>query len=103
MPYKDPQKRQEVTNRWNKQLRFTALETYGSICACCGEDNPKFLAIDHINGGGNKHRRELGITSGLQFLCWLRRNDWPEGFQVLCHNCNFAKGHYNQCPHKELS
>ena len=28
-----------------------------------------------------------------------RKNNYPEGFQVLCSNCNFAKGKYGSCPH----
>jgi hypothetical protein len=34
---------------------------------------------------------------------WLRKNGFPKGFRVLCHNCNFAHGHYGYCPHKTTS
>lgn len=33
---------------------------------------------------------------------WLRRNNYPNGFQVLCHNCNMAKGFYGKCPHQSI-
>ena len=36
------------------------FQAYGDSCACCGEREPKFLGIDHTNGGGNTHRREVG-------------------------------------------
>ena len=65
-------------------------------CACCGENIIEFLSIDHINGNGNKHRKIIG-RGGLPG--WIIKNNFPKGFQVLCHNCNFAKGHYGQCPH----
>jgi hypothetical protein len=31
------------------------------------------------------------------------QNNFPEGFQILCHNCNFAKGfprNNGKCPHE---
>jgi hypothetical protein len=33
-------------------------------------------------------------------LFWLKRNGYPKGFRVLCHNCNSARGLYGYCPHK---
>ena len=33
-------------------------------------------------------------------LEWLKRNDYPPGFQVLCHNCNWAKHALGRCPHQ---
>lgn len=83
--------------------RQELLRHYGGdppACACCEESTYEFLCIDHINGGGNKHRAELRSTSGSNFYSWLRRNGFPPGFQVLCHNCNLAKGFYGQCPHE---
>lgn len=52
--------------------------------------------IDHINGNGSKHRKKLNNTDMYR---WLIKNKYPEGFQVLCMNCNFAKGMYGICPH----
>ena len=34
---------------------------------------------------------------------WIIKNNFPKGFQVLCSNCNFAKGlkkNNNKCPMK---
>jgi hypothetical protein len=33
---------------------------------------------------------------------WLIQNNFPGGYQVLCHNCNMAKAFYKVCPHKEV-
>jgi predicted restriction endonuclease len=79
-------------------IRKKVLNHYGHRCACCGERRYEFLSIDHINGGGNKHRKEIG--NGKIYL-WLIKNSYPEGFQVLCCNCNQAKGHYGYCPHEK--
>lgn len=67
-------------------------------CACCGESTLAFLAIDHVNGGGWKQYKELGVGG---FWSWLRKNNYPEGFQVLCHNCNMGRQiNGGTCPHK---
>jgi hypothetical protein len=71
-------------------------------CACCDEKNYEFLAIDHINNDGGKHRKETGLKGGNDFVSWLIKNNFPEGFQILCHNCNMAKGFYGYCPHKKV-
>jgi len=84
-----------------KRLRLDVLTHYSSgtpKCACCGETILEFLALDHINGGGQIHRKEIG--SGHSLSRWLIRTGYPEGFQILCHNCNCAKGFYGQCPHQ---
>ena len=81
--------------------RITTLRVYSNgvpKCACCGEAQYEFLSLDHIEGSGNKHRKALGYHSKIHQ--WLKANNYPPGFQVLCHNCNFAKSHYGTCPHK---
>jgi hypothetical protein len=71
----------------------------GSSCSCCGENNIEFLSIDHINGDGRKHRKELG-SSGTAIYSWLKTQKYPIGYRVLCMNCNCAMGWYGKCPHK---
>lgn len=102
------QAHREYQNAYNANLRRTVLTYYGgdpAECACCGEQQIEFLAIDHINGGGGQHRREIGGPSGnaggATLARWLKRNGYPDGFRVLCHNCNFSRGHYGACPHEK--
>lgn len=95
----------ESANKYSAGLRLLVLQVYSSkvpFCSCCGEKEVKFLCIDHTDGDGNKHRKEIGMSSGSRFYAWLKRNDFPDGFQVLCHNCNMAKGFYGVCPHKDF-
>jgi len=84
----------------NQQLRDDVIDAYGGKCACCGEERKEYLSIDHKNGNGKKHRKEIGVT-GLQFYRWLRQNNYPDGFQVLCFNCNCGKGTYSVSPHNK--
>lgn len=76
------------------------LSHYGNICQCCGEHRIEFLTIDHINGDGAEHRRNSPAKGGRSTYLWLRRNDYPSGYQVLCFNCNIAKGSSGECPHQ---
>lgn len=76
----------------------------GFVCACCGETMREALTIDHVDGGGSAHRRVIGRSygTGQGFLRYLRRNDFPPGFQILCMNCQFGKKHNGGvCPHKQ--
>ena len=84
---------------WYNQIKEGIFEHYGTECECCGETQIEFLSIDHINGGGNKHRRDLG--GGTSFFKWLRDENYPPGFRVLCMNCNWALGRLGYCPHNE--
>lgn len=98
----DAYKSQKESNR-RKRIQLEALEHYGGACYCCGETHPMMLALDHINGGGNQHRKEIGVTQGkLRLAEWARNNGWPPIFRVACHSCNFAT-HLNGgiCPHQQ--
>jgi hypothetical protein len=87
-------------NTRNRALRVQVLTHYSKgkpKCACCGESNIEFLALDHIHGGGRKQRQEIKI----RWWEWVRRSGYPEGFRVLCHNCNQSLGVYGYCPHQQ--
>lgn len=89
-------------NAAHKALRVEILRAYGGpepACVCCGEAGLLFLALDHVNGGGGSQRRQLG---GGGYYAWLRKNNYPEGFRVLCHNCNMGRQlNGGVCPHEE--
>ena len=77
----------------HRQLKVDVMTHYGKgECACviCSENRLDCLSIDHIEGGGNKHRKTTLRSTG-SFYKWLKTNDYPEGYQTLCMNCQFAK------------
>ncbi len=81
-----------------RKLRLELIQAYGRRCACCGESAVEFLALDHINGGGNAHRKQMKTST--QIYRDLKRQGFPkDGFRLLCHNCNMATGFYGYCPH----
>ena len=95
---------QEYHVNYRKKLKQLVLEHYGEQCACCGENGPVFLTIDHINEDGAEHRKQLCKNSNSGSVCfyrWLKKNDFPDGFQTLCYSCNIGK-HRNGgiCPHQ---
>ena len=53
------------------------------------------LSIDHIKGGGNRHRDKLG-NDGSGVYRWLKKENYPTGYQVLCMNCQFIKKSENK-------
>jgi hypothetical protein len=97
-------------------LRVKVLQYYSKVlsnsdvpcCNCCGKNNfIGFLALDHILGRKQMDSEpeliKLGYTSKLNnqtLMKWIIKNNFPEGFQILCHNCNMAKGFYGTCPHE---
>lgn len=86
-------------------LRHAAFDHYGWKCACCGESIEQFLSIDHVNNDGAQHRKQMNPNSegngkGTSIYGWLKKNNYPSGFQTLCMNCNHGKARNGGiCPH----
>ncbi len=75
------------------KLKIEVLTFYGNdklACVVCGENRLACLSIDHIDGGGNKQRKG-SLHSPTGFYRWLKRNEYPNGYQTLCMNCQFVK------------
>ena len=89
----------KTANARHARRREKANEVYGPGCQCCGEQQLVFLAVDHKGGSGNAHRRMIGATGSATMYRWLEAQGWPVGFQMLCHNCNYAKHALGECPH----
>lgn len=78
------------------RIKLETFERYGSKCVCCGELEIAFLCIDHIDDNAGDR---MGTKGGYAFYLKLRNLGYPEGFQVLCANCNLAKS-MGGCPHQ---
>lgn len=116
--YKDPKNQwkikpheKEYRRAWYAKIKDLVFKKYGGwVCACCGEAEPKFLVLDHVNNDGNEFRKKLvskamynrGAGSGGVTYAHLVRNGYPPGYQVLCSNCNHGKAmNGGICPHVE--
>ena len=67
-------------------------------CSCCGEKIVEFLTLDHING--RDKRNYLDQIRGSDVYLFLRRRNFPKGYQVLCMNCNWGRRWNGTCPHE---
>ena len=104
--------RPEITKKrrqHSKDLRLEVCTMYSKrhsnseipCCRCCGENTDiRFLAVDHIDGRKNLPKEQKNLV-GDHLISWLSRKNCPEGYQILCHNCNSAKGFYGECPHEK--
>ena len=111
-----PENRAKAREEYYK-IRLKILQYYSKrlsnsnipCCHCCGlNSHLDFLSLDHIAGKkemDSEHELvKLGYSSlkrekDLQY--WIIKNNFPKGFQILCHNCNSAKGFYGKCPHEK--
>jgi 5-methylcytosine-specific restriction endonuclease McrA len=80
----------------NRVAKLEGIAAYGGKCACCGESRSEFLTLDHINGRATEPYRIAGQKAWAR----LKARGWPkDNYQLLCFNCNCAKGIYGRCPH----
>lgn len=83
-----------------RKRRQRCVMMLGGKCECCGESKMEFLAIDHIQGGGSRHRKETNDPSGAKLVSRLLNGKEDKSkYRVLCHNCNLSLGFYGYCPH----
>ena len=98
----NPEKISAYNKKRYKNERLKILQYYSErekpCCACptCNEERIEFLSVDHIHGGGRKHITGLG--HGFVYHNLLLT--FPQGYRVLCHNCNQSHGLYGYCPHQ---
>jgi len=86
-----PEVKKAGIKRYKAKAKLETLTHYGggrAVCVQCGYSDLRALTIDHINGGGTKHRASI---HGASLYTWLRKNEYPEGYQTLCMNCQLIK------------
>ena len=90
---------------YRHKVRLDILRHYSNgkmKCGCCGESNVEFLTIDHIQKKKNSadYKEKGRKICGSTLYKWLKKNKYPEGYRVLCFNCNCSLGFWGYCPHK---
>lgn len=76
--------RKRYRQRWKERV----LDALGHQCNRCGFSDERALQVDHINGGGARHKRTLG---GDQIALYRYVMSHPYEFQILCANCQWIK------------
>jgi hypothetical protein len=88
-------RQRDYEHRKDDEARKLVFDHYGRVCSCCG--SMKSPTIDHIEGDGAAHRRELKIRGGAKMYRWLVKNCFPPGYQTLCKPCNNSKASGAAC------
>ena len=85
------QPRKERKQRW--ALKEEVLTYYGGgilACVSCGFNDIRALSIDHMHGIFGK-QKEGKFKHGASLYQWLKKNQYPVGYQTLCMNCQWIK------------
>lgn len=89
-----------IRNKW-KEYRELIFKHYGRKCKCCRECNEEFLTLDHVNDDGFKDKNPNGDKkSGKELYLLVKKQGFPDKYQILCQNCNWGKKIKKICPHQ---
>lgn len=93
-------KQYEYPNDYTGRNKKQVFEYYSKgkpKCDCCNESNIGLLSVDHIKNIGRKRK-------GQKIYSWLINNNFPNGFRILCFNCNSGRNlrRDKKCPHELL-
>ena len=124
-------KRANELNHERKEIVYTHYSKKLSnsdvpCCNCCGYTGIEFLTVDHIIPKREMEKKVRSVVRSISEIIsptpkeiamgfkakrkghplnqWLITNNFPKGFQILCWNCNFAKGSPAvsfKCPHQK--
>lgn len=85
---KYPDRARETQGRRRRRVRLEILEAYGkSRCALCSCSDTRVLDLDHIDGGGTRHRRHL--KGKIYDQLYIEGFPDKGKYRILCRNCNW--------------
>lgn len=89
----NPAKEHEKRRGYYKKNMVEIFSLLGNRCALCPISDRRLLQIDHINGGGHKHRKAhkyawRKITGDVLDSLKAGRKE----YRLLCANCNWLDG-----------
>jgi hypothetical protein len=96
--YKSKAKRKDKVQAYNttyqrarrQKLKEQIFDLLGRQCVVCGYDTDiRALQIDHVNGGGTRHRKSF--PSMTAYYEHILASGTSGEFQTLCANCNQIK------------
>jgi hypothetical protein len=87
--------RSRTLRRDHRAVKIEVLTHYGKggKLKCCWKNcrviDIDMLSLDHINNDGAADRKEIG--SGTRIYYSVKKNNFPEGLQTICHNHQWKK------------
>lgn len=88
-----PESRRRVTE-WHQRQKLIVIDHYTGgkrTCTNCGFSDLRALSLEHIKGGGSKHRK--AIQGKIDLYRWVITNNFPKDLTILCMNCQFIRKH----------
>lgn len=91
--------------KWRNKIKLEVIKFYSKgkmNCACCGEDTPEFLTVDHIANNGTAERKKF-TGGGHHNYRYIIKNNFPKGYRIMCFNCNCGRARTADkiCPHEK--
>jgi len=83
----------ENGERERRRIKKIVFDRLGRRCVCCGITENSMLTIDHAINIGKQRSKEGEIYS------YLIKNNFPDGYSVMCFNCNISKYRLGICAH----
>lgn len=83
-----PDRIQKYTKQYNTKLRSEIIEYYSNgffRCAICEDNHIEFLEIVKTGPSDNYDCSNFSQFNKMQ---WLKNNNFPDGYIILCSNCN---------------
>lgn len=79
--------------KYYRKILTEVFDLLGNKCKRCGNQDKRLLQIDHINGGGRKHRRSLD-NAWWRLYREVKKSieDDKKEYQLLCISCNWIEG-----------
>ena len=101
--YQKKPKAKACQREYKMRVKSAAFNRIGGMrCALCGCDEMIFLTVDHADGNGVAHRKQLqgrGRGGGPVYSWIVKASDeelakW--NLRILCYNCNCALNYYTE-------
>ena len=94
-----------IKKKYTDRVKYEVFTHYSTNleCVCCSESEYEFLTMDHMNDKSTYAHPEY-IRGGWALINWIHKNKYPDGFRILCFNCNSGRGKHNMkgiCPHEK--
>lgn len=88
--------------RKRAHLWISFLKAFDFKCSCCGENDIRFLTLDHVQNDGYKDRSDNNSSDNLFILRRAKDQGYDKTkYDCLCYNCNCGKQRNNGvCPHR---
>ncbi len=81
----------KYSKQYKEAQRQRAFDILGDKCVFCGDTHRSALTIDHINGGGHRHRIAMRGNFGTLIKELERGEGVKRKFRILCMKCNWLR------------